>query len=142
MKKEQLSLMVSAMLTGLFIGIMDTVILLGFNVGYRSYSGYFPSEIVNVSSIIFMVNLLLFILGLLFFVFVKSFKGGGGAFGVLMLVLTAFLTWKTFSSHPYEDSHLNSGFHGLYGGIVLVLGLSAALIPVLHNNKKFLDNVI
>ena len=130
------------MMTGLFIGIIDTVICLFYNVFYRSYSGFFPSELINVSSIIFVVNLLLLILGLVFFLFIKSFKGGAGAFGILMLVVTIFLAYKVFSGHPYGEARMDSGYHGLYGGILIILGVSAACIPILYNNKKFLDKVI
>lgn len=129
-------------MTGLFVGIIDTVICLAYNVFYRSYSGFFPSELINVSSIIFVVNLLLLILGLVFFLFIRSFKGGGGVFGVLMLVITIFLAYKVFAGHPYGDARMDSGYHGLYGGILLVLGVSAACIPLLYRNKKFLDQVI
>jgi hypothetical protein len=130
------------MMTGLFIGIIDTVIILVYNVIYRSYTGYFPSELINVSSIIFVVNLLLLILGLLFYVFHKTIKGGDGIFLVLILVLTALLTWKVFGSHRFDDPKVNSGWHGMGGGIVIILGVSAACIPLLFNNKKFLDAVI
>jgi len=130
------------MMTGLFIGIIDTLICLAYNIFYRSYSGFFPSEVINVSSIIFAVNLLLVLLGLVFFLFIKSFKGGGGAFGVLMLLLTVILGWKVFASHPYDNARMDSGYHGLYGGILIILGISAACIPLLYNNKKFLEEVI
>lgn len=142
MNKDQHSVFFNAMMTGLFVGIIDTLICLAYNIFYRSYSGFFPSEVINVSSIIFMVNLLLLLLGLVFFLFVKSFKGGGGVFGVFMLLVTVILAWKVFTSHPYDDARMDSGYHGLYGGILLILGLSAACIPLLYGNKKFLDEVI
>jgi|SRR6185437_2376465 len=142
MNKDQLSVFYSAMMTGLFVGIIDTLICLAYNVFYRSYSGFFPSELINVSSIIFVVNLLLLLLGLVFFLFIKSFKGGAGAFGILMLVVTFYLAYKIFAGHPYNDARMDSGYHGLYGGILIILGVSAACIPVLFKNKKFLEHVI
>jgi hypothetical protein len=142
MNKEQHSVFFNAMMTGLFVGIIDTLICLIYNIFYRSYTGYFPSAIINVSSIIFMVNLIGLIIGLLFFVFVKSFKGGEGVFGVFILLVSGLLVWKLFGSHPFDDARLDDGFHRLLGGIIIILGLSAACIPFLYKNKKFLEQVI
>jgi hypothetical protein len=142
MKNEQHSVFFNAMMTGLFIGIIDTLICLAYNIFYRSYTGYFPSELINVSSIIFMVNLLLLVIGLLFYVFHKVLKGGDVLFLVFILLLTGLLTWKLFGSHRFDDVRLDSGFHGLLGGILLILGLSSACLPFLYHNKKFLDQVI
>jgi hypothetical protein len=142
MNKEQHSVFFNAMMTGLFVGIIDTLICLAYNIFYRSYSGFFPSEVINVSSIIFVVNLLLLLLGLVFFLFVKAFKGGDSVFGVFMLLVTVILSWKVFGSHPYDNARMDSGYHGLYGGILIILGVSAACIPLLYNNKKFLEEVI
>jgi hypothetical protein len=142
MKNEQNAVFYNAMMTGLFVGIIDTVIILAYNIFYRDYTGYFPSELINVSSIIFMVNLLLLLLGLLFYVFHKTIKGGDNIFLVLILVITALLAWKVFGSNRFDNAKTNSGWHGMLGGIVIILGVSAACIPLLFNNKKFLDAVI
>jgi hypothetical protein len=142
MNNEQNSVFFNAMMTGLFIGIIDTLICLGYNIFYRSYTGYFPSELINVSSLIFMVNLLLLVVGLLYYAFLQIFKKADGLFFTLILVLTAWLTWQSLDLHRFEDTKLNAGFHGLLAGIVLILGLSSACIPLLYHNKKFLDEVI
>ncbi|WP_431210322.1 hypothetical protein ACQ86N_30410 [Puia sp. P3] len=55
-----------AMLAGLFIGIIDTLICLAYNIGYRDATGYTPSALINVSSLIFAVNLLLLFIGMLY----------------------------------------------------------------------------
>jgi hypothetical protein len=142
MKNEQRSIFYNAMMTGLFIGIIDTLICLAYNIFYRSYTGYFPSELINVSSLIFLVNILLLVVGLVYYTFLKFFKKGDVPFEILILAATAFLTWQSVDVHRFDDSRLNNGFHGLLGGIVLILGLSAACIPLLYHNKKFLDQVI
>ena len=142
MKNEQNAAFFNAMMTGLFVGIIDTLIILAYNIFYRNATGYFPSEIINVSSIIFMVNLLLLLIGLLFYVFHKTIKGGDGIYLVFIVLTTVLLAWKAFSSHRFDDAKINSGWHGMAGGIVIILGVSAACIPMLFNNKKFLDAVI
>jgi hypothetical protein len=139
--REHHSVFFKAMMTGLFVGIIDTLICLGYNIFYRYESGFFPSEIINVSSIIFMVNLLMLVVGLVYFCFLK-FAGGNTVYVIFILALTAFLAWKSATLVRFGDSHMDGGFHGLLTGMVLILGISASLIPVLYNHEKFLDNVI
>jgi len=130
------------MLTGLFIGIIDTLICLAYNIGYRSYTGYAPSQLINVSSLIFMINLLQTVVGMIYFLFIRAFKKADGVFVVFVLALTALLAWRSSEANIFDNPHLNQGFHGLLAGIVLVLGISAAFIPFLYHNRKFLEKVI
>lgn len=131
-----------AMMTGLFLGIIDTVICLAYNIGFRSETGYIPSEIINVSSLIFSVCLLLTIVGIVFFFFHRFIRGGDLVYSVVFLALTIWLTMKTFSSVRFEDAHLNSGWHGLMGGVVLICGISAVSLPLFFRSNKFQDAVI
>ena len=130
------------MMTGLFIGIIDTVICLIFNIAYRNATGYLPSLLINVSSLIFMVNILLFVLGIAFFFFLRASKRGEILFGVVTIALTAWLVWKTMGLTRFGDPKLDSGFRGLLGGIILILGISAACIPLLYRSKRFVEAVI
>jgi len=131
-----------AMMTGLFIGIIDTVILLAYNIGYRNETGYIPSEIVNVSSLIFAVNILLTVIGILYYLFIRYIRGADIIYEILILAGTAWLTIKAFSAVRFGDAHLDKGWHGLAGGIVLVLGLSSACMPFFYKSQKFQDAVI
>jgi hypothetical protein len=130
------------MMTGLFIGVMDTIICLAYNIGYRSETGYIPSEIVNVSSLIFAINLLLTIIGIVYFFFLRYIRGADVAYSIVFLALTVWLALKTFSSVRFGDAHLDSGWHGLMGGIVLICGISATCLPLLYRSDKFQDAVI
>jgi len=142
MNNDKYSAFFKAMMTGLFIGIIDTIVLLAYNIGYRSETGYIPSEIINVSSLIFAVNILLTIVGILFFFFHRYIRGGDVVYTIFFLALTAWLAFKTFSSVRFGDAHLDRGWHGLMGGVVLVCGLSAACLPLLYRSEKFQDAVI
>jgi hypothetical protein len=62
MNSQQHPSFFNATMTGLFVGIIDTLICLSYNIGYRNFTGYMPSAIINVSSLIFAVNLILFVL--------------------------------------------------------------------------------
>ena len=142
MNNDRHSAFFKALMTGLFIGIIDTIILLAYNIGYRSETGYIPSEIINVSSLIFGVNLLLTIVGVLFFFFHRYIRGGDVVYTIFFLALTIWLAFKTFPSVRFGDAHLDSGWHGLMGGVVLICGISAACLPLLYRSEKFQDAVI
>jgi hypothetical protein len=142
MHNEQNSVFFKAMMTGLFVGIVDTVICLIYNIGYRNYTGYIPSSLINVSSLIFAVNLLLAALGIAYFGFLSAFKKGDVAFALLAVGVTILLFWKTEGLTRFDDAKLDAGFRGLLGGIVLILGLSTACIPFLYRSRRFLDAFI
>lgn len=131
-----------AMMTGLFVGIIDTLICLAYNIGYRYVTGYFPAELINVSSLIFIVNLTMLVMGLVYYVLGRLLPKGDFVYLVFILLLTAFLAWKSAEVVRFNDAHLDSGFHGLLTGIVLILGISSAFIPLLYHNRKFIENVI
>jgi hypothetical protein len=138
MMYDQPSIFFKAMMTGLFIGIMDTIICLTYNIAYRDISGYTPSAIINVSSLIFAVNLLLWLIGIVYFLFTKVFGKRDLVFTVVFLVLTIFLAWKAEIGHRFSDYNENMGWRGLITGIILILGVSAALLPFL-SKSRFLE---
>jgi hypothetical protein len=130
------------MMTGLFVGIIDTVICLAYNIGYRNYTGYLPSSLINVSSLIFAVNLLLLVIGIVYFFFLRAFRRGDILFEVVAIAVTVWLIWKTAGLTRFGDPKLDSGFRGLLGGILLILGASVACIPLLYRSRRFVDAVI
>ena len=142
MNNEQHSIFFNAMMTGLFIGIMDTLICLAYNIIYRNYTGYLPSAIINVSSLIFAVNLLLWVIGIFYYVFLRAFKKADSIYMAVILLITAFLTWKSLQIVRFSNDRLDSGFRGLLTGIVLILGISAVCLPLFYRNKKFLEKII
>lgn len=129
-------------MTGLFVGISDTLICLVFNITYRSATGYLPSALINVSSLIFMVNLLLVIIGIVYFFFLNASKRGDVLFEVVAIAVTVWLIWKTTGLTRFGDPKLDSGFRGLLGGIILILGASTACIPFLYRSRRFVDAII
>src|SRR5579863_360404 len=142
MNNERYSIFFRAMMTGLFVGIIDTLICLAYNIGYRNYTGYLPSSLINVSSLIFAVNLLLLIIGIIYFFFLRTFKMGDVLFEVAAIAITVWLIYKTAGLQRFDDPKLDSGFRGLLGGIVVILGASTACIPFLFRSRRFMDAVI
>ena len=131
------SVFFKTMMTGLFVGIIDTVICLAYNIFYRDLTGYVPSELINVSSLIFGVNLILLIIGMIYFLFKKASRSGDVIFAVFFLAVTLFLAWKTEMIQRFADTQVNHEFRGLLLGIVLICGISAACLPLLYNSRKF-----
>jgi len=129
-------------MTGLFVGIIDTLICLVYNISFRNYTGYIPSAFINVSSLIFMVNLTMTVVGIVFYAFHRNLKQGDSVFFIFFLALTAFLAWKIAGIHRFDDGHDNSSFKGLLGGIVVIMGISGACLPFLFKSRKFVDAII
>ncbi|MBS1662387.1 MAG: hypothetical protein JST68_15190 [Bacteroidetes bacterium] len=137
-EQHEHSMFFRAMMTGLFVGIVDTVICLAFNIFYRDITGYVPSELINVSSLIFGVNLLLWAIGMLYYVFKLMTAGKGDLlFSMVVGLVTAFLAWRTELIQRFSDVRLDHEFRGLLLGVVLVCGVSAVCLPLLYNNRKF-----
>lgn len=141
MAHEEENLFTHTMLAGLFIGIIDTLICLAYNIGYRNYTGYTPSDVINVSSIIFAVNLVLLLTGMIYFLFIKVFGKRDYIYVVVSVLFTIALAWKTELIHRFTDTAVNTEFKGLLLGIVLILGVSAILLPFL-SRSRFFDNYV
>jgi len=141
MQNDHEDLFANAMMGGLFLGIIDTVILLAYNVGYREFTGYTPSALVNVSSLIFAVNLLSLATGIVYFLFSRLFHGKDAIYFVLSVLFTIFLVYRTEISQRFTDTTVNNEAKGLLLGIVLVLGGSSILLPVFVRSKFFEKHV-
>jgi len=132
-----------AMMTSLFAGFISTLACLMYDVFYREGTGFGLSVIINVSSIIFLVNLLFLFIGIIYFVFLTVFKKADVAFRIVFILLTIFLLWRSASVHRTDDHELNIAFKNLLLGIVLIIGVCASvLIPILFHNKKFREHVL
>lgn len=132
-----------ALMTGLFVGIIDTLICLLFNLFYRESTGFSPSAIVNVATLIFFINLLFPLIGIIYNGFLKASRKGEIGFIILFILLTGLCIWLAEGVNRTDDATLNTEFRTLLLGIVLVLGLSAAfLLPYLFHNRNFEKHVV
>jgi hypothetical protein len=129
-------------LTALFVGIMTTLLCMFYDVIFRQSTGFFLSDYINVSTLIFFTNLLFLLIGMIYFIFLRI-KKGEIIFIVLFLVLTAFFAFQADHAHRSDVPKLNSEFHELIVPIVIIMGLAAAVaIPFLFHNRKFEENVL
>jgi hypothetical protein len=131
-----------AILAGLFAGLLATLACFAFDITYRISTGYDPSELINVSSIIFIVNPIMLAAGIVYYAFKKSFKKGDLFFTVLFILLTIFCIWKSEGLHRFADYRLSQEFRHLLSGSLLIIGICGILIPPLFNNKKVNDFIL
>jgi hypothetical protein len=135
--------MYRAIMTGLFVGIIDTLFCLVFNLIYRERTGFEPTSIINVSSLIFFVNLLFPLIGVIYSWISELFKKGDVVFIIFMIVVTGIFVWRSEMATRTDDHTLNVEFRTLLSGIVIIMGISAAfLLPWLYHNKKFEEHVV
>jgi len=132
-----------AMMTGFFVGFISTFVCLAYNIIYRDSTGFPLNGFINVSSIIFAVNILFPVIGIIYYGFISSSKRADILFVILFLLLTAFFIWRIELIRRTNDHLLNTEFRNLLLGIVIILGISASVfIPLLYHNKKFKDTVL
>ena len=88
-----------AILTSVFIGFFATSVCLIYNIIFRESTGYTPADFINVSSLIFAVNLIFLLVGLLYFFFLKAFRKGDMVFEILFGLLIIFCAWRAAYAH-------------------------------------------
>jgi hypothetical protein len=131
------------LLTSVFAGILATLACLFYDVIFRESTHFNLNPLINVSTLIFAVNLIFLVIGVLYYAFKKLFKKGDLVFSIAFIILTLFCAWRGEVAQRSADKVLNSEFHTLLLGIILTMGVSAAvIIPVLFNNRKFRDFVV
>lgn len=144
MKNEQSmgGVFTSALLTGVFAGFAGTIICLIYNIVYRDDTGFLPSTIINVSSLIFAVNILFVFIGMLYFLCLRYLPKGDVFFEGIAILLTVVLLLMTAGAHRSDNAVVNHQFKGLMSGVVIILGICTVAMPVLYHNKGFRDHVI
>lgn len=131
-----------AMITGFFVGFFATVVCLIYNITYRGITGFPLSSLINVSSIIFLVNLLFPVIGIIYYGFLSAFKKADTAYIGAFAIVTALSVWGAEVVHRTDDQFINGEFRSLLLGIVLILGVSSLIIPLLFRNKTFQEAVL
>ena len=126
-------------LTALFAGIIATMFCLVYNIWSREATYYGPSDFINVSSIIFIVNILLLLAGVAYYALKSWSRRGDLIYTLFFLLIIAFCIWKTMGIHRFADLKLNGEFIKLLGGTILIIGIAMLCIPYIYNHKKIVD---
>ena len=117
---KKFSFFTVSLFAGLFSGFLLTLFNLIYDFVYRGITEYSYSQIINVSSIIFLSVLLLVVAGFIYFLLTKYVKKGDLIYSAIFIIATILLTISLFSQHytePYAD-----GFKGLSVGEVIITG--------------------
>ncbi|MDP4265269.1 MAG: hypothetical protein Q8941_22275 [Bacteroidota bacterium] len=131
------------LMTGVFVGIIITVILLFYHVIFLQSTDFPFSTMINVSTLIFSVNLLFLVIGPVYYGFIKLSKYGNILYMIVFILLTIFLVMKTKGVDRTDDDQLNIEFRQLLSGIIIITGIGISfLLPFLFYNKSFRKNVI
>lgn len=130
-------------LTSVFVGFSATVLCLLFNAFYRDGTGYRPADYINVSSLIFVINFLFLVIGIIYFLFLRLFKKADLIFEVLFGLLTIFCIWRATQATMGGSKELSAEFDTLLTVIVAILGIGATFfVPYLFRHRKFIDNIV
>jgi hypothetical protein len=130
------------LITGFFVGYIATIFCLFYNVIFRDGTGFPLSDFINVSTIIFLVNLIFPVIGIVYYGIIVTFRRADLIFDILCIVVLALCIWKTETVHRTTQAHLNVEFKMLLLGIVIIVGIGSFLIPVLYHSKKFKELVL
>lgn len=140
MNREQF--MLRSTLTGLFCGIIATLLSLVFNVIFRAITSFPISGLINVTTIIVVCTLFLLLIGGAYNL-LSYLKGGKTIFIVLFFIITCLSVWQVMGLNMDADPEMNSQYRGLLAGIIIIMGFcSWFLIPFLFNNKWFEEYVV
>jgi|SRR5690606_26428989 len=132
-----------AFLTGVFVGIVSTFVCLTYNLIYRAETGFVPTDIINVASIIFGVNILFIVIGLIYFALTQASGKGELIFIILFSLLTVFLAWQAEGVNRSVNHEMTVAFRGLLLGVIIIMGIGATfLMPFLFHSKGFEKNVL
>ena len=124
-----------SLMAGVFAGIAATVISLLFNTFFRGYTGFFLSEIINVSTVIFALLTLGTIAGPVFYFFHHYLKTGTALFQFASIIITILLVIGGMQVQRSTDAIATKEFRELLAGVIIITGLCISIgIPFLYKH--------
>jgi len=122
-------------LAGVFAGITATVLSLIYNSFFRGTTGFFLSTIINVSTVIFALLIVVTLAGYIFYVLHHNFKKGTLVFQVASAIVTFLLLAGVQYVQRSQDITDTLQFRQLLYGIISITGLCVILfIPFLYKH--------
>jgi hypothetical protein len=129
-------------MTCVFVGLIGTVLCMVYDLAFVQITGFPFSSIINVSTLIFAINILFLAVGMIYYWSVRLIRSGETIYVALFVVLTVFALIKIQGSHRSPDAAISAQFKWLSSGITLILGLLAMAVPALYRSRKFDDLVL
>ncbi len=132
-----------ALLTAVFVGIVATVLSIVFDVFFKETFDYPLTALINVSTLIFGVNLVFVCVGFIYYGVVRASHRAEIIYVVVFILLTAFGVWGAERIHRTADPVVNSQFRTFLSGIIIITGLLGSIaVPLLFHSKKFEKYVV
>jgi hypothetical protein len=132
-----------SLLTGVFAGISATFICIIYNVIFRDETGYQLFNLINVSSLIFGVNIAFMLIGVIYYWFIKFLKRGEIVYIGVFILITVFGIIKTYGIQRTDDQVANIEFHHLFIAMIVIWSIAASIgIPVMYHSKRFEEHVL
>ena len=128
-------------LTSVFIGFFATILCLIYNIIFRESTGYKPADFINVSSLIFAVNLIFFGAGLVYFFLLRAFRKGDMVFEIIFGIILLLCIGGATHAH-LTNPHESSEFRTLLIGVIIITGVGIELVPLFFHNRKFEEAVL
>ncbi|MES2371163.1 MAG: hypothetical protein V4557_01200 [Bacteroidota bacterium] len=137
----QQSYLSKSILSGVFAGIVATLSNLGFDLFFRKYTQFMPSQIINVATIIFATMLFFSVAGLLYFFASKFIKQGVLVYVLIFIIFTIFCFNLGLHINRSSDPKVTADFRMLFLGLATITCVLATfLIPYLMKHQSiFLD---
>ena len=131
-----------ALLTSVFVGIIATLACLAFNIWFRGYTEFQLSTLINVSSLIFSVNIIFVLIGVAYYGCIRASRKGDIIFEAILLTGMILCIWKAGAIDRTDNLQLNMEFRNLLKGVILIMSIAALSIPLLFHNKNFEKHII
>ena len=110
-----------------------------YDIYFRMATFYGPSDFINVSSIIFIVNIILLAAGVAYYACKSWTARGDLLYTTFFLLLLGFCIWKTAGIQRFADYRLNHEFIQLLGGRIICIVIAVICVPVFYKNKKIVN---
>ncbi len=130
------NLLTKGVFAGAFTGIIISVANLGYDFIYRGITHFSPSEIINVSSLIFGSLLAMMFFAVIYLILANATKSAAIIFRILMLIITVLVLAIIVTTN--KDQSTFGGMHGLLIGLVAISGFvgGVLLIPYFAKNPQ------
>jgi len=142
-KDFQKTIFYRSFMTCVFAGLIGTVLCMFYDVAFVQMMKFPLSAIINVSTLIFAVNIIFLVIGVLYYTAIALLKNGEAIYITLLILITALALWRIQGFQRTGNATINMQFRWLSSGIIVILGLSAFIaVPLLYRNKKFDEYVL
>ena len=130
-------------MTCVFAGLIGTVLCMFYDLAFVQIMKFPFSAIINVSTLIFAVNIAFLVIGVLYYGLLTFSRYGEAVYIGIFILITAFLLWKIQGFQRTDNHAINIQFRYLSSGIIVILGVLASIaVPFLYRSKKFDEYVL